>query len=134
MNGVSKIDRIANKELRQRLDTESIQEIMDRRRMQWLEKLVNVPATQSDSRFPRMLFGAWIYQGYKQTRMRSPVKESPQLFLEIITRKFKFDDKDPILGLKYGELKNIIELICNEPAQFNLRVDYRLHSDIRDFF
>ena len=69
MNGVSKIDRITNVELRRRLDIESITEIMDRRRMKWLEKLVNMPATQSDSRFPRMLVGAWIYQG-KRARGR----------------------------------------------------------------
>ena len=46
----------------------------------------------------------------------------------------KFDDKDPVLGSKYGKLKNIIDLICNEPVEFNLRVDYGLHSDIREFF
>ena len=63
MNRVSKIDCIANKEPWQHLDTESIQEIMDSQHMQWLEKLVNMPATQSDSRFPQMLVGAWIYQG-----------------------------------------------------------------------
>ena len=48
--------------------------------------------------------------------------------------KLKFDDKDPVLGSKYGELKYIIDLICNEHVEFNLRVDYGLHSDIRDFF
>ena len=52
----------------------------------------------------------------------------------VLLRKLKFDNKDPILGSKYGELKNINELICNEPAEFNLRVDYGLHSDIREFF
>ena len=55
------------------------------------------------------------------------------LFFYVLLRKLKFDNKDPILGSKYGELKNIIELICNEPAEFNLRVDYGLHSDIRKF-
>ena len=48
--------------------------------------------------------------------------------------KLKFDDKDPVLGSKYGEIKYIIDLICNEPVEFNLRVDYGLHSDIREFF
>ena len=69
MNGVSKIDRITNEDLRRRLDIESIMKIMDRRRMKWLKKLVNMPATQSDHCFPRMLLGAWIFQG-KRARGR----------------------------------------------------------------
>ena len=42
--------------------------------------------------------------------------------------------EDPVLGSKCGELQYIIDLICNEPVEFNLRVDYGLHSDIREFF
>ena len=131
MNGVSKIDRITNVELRRRLDIESITEIMDRRRMKWLEKLVNMPATQSNNRLPRMLLGAWIFQGKRA--LGRPLKSLRNSYLDLL-RKLKFDDKDPVLGSKYGELKYIIDLICNEPVEFNLRVDYGLHSDIREFF
>ena len=78
-----------------------------------------------------MLIGAWIFQG-KRARGR-PLKSLRNSNWDLL-RKLKFDDKDPILGSKYGELKNIIDLICNEPVEFNLRVDYGLHSDIREFF
>ena len=131
MNGVSKLDRITNLELRRRLDIESIIEIMDRRRMNWLEKLVVMPATQSNNRLPRMLLGAWIFQG-KRARGR-PLKSLRNSYLDLL-RKLKFDDEDPVLGSKCGELKHIIDLICNEPVEFNLRVDYGLHIDIREFF
>ena len=131
MNGVSKIDRFTNIELRRRLDIESITEIMDRRRIQWLEKLADMPATQSDNRLPRMLLGAWIFQG-KRARGR-PLKSLRNSYLDLL-RKLKFDDEDPVLGSKCGELQYIIDLICNEPVEFNLRVDYGLHSDIREFF
>ena len=131
MNGVSKIDRITNVELRRRLDIESITEIMDRRRMNWLEKLADMPATQSDNRLPRMLLGAWIFQGKRA--QGGPLKSLRNSYLDLL-RKLKFDKEDPVLGSKYGELKYIIDLICNEPVEFNLRVDYGLHSDIREFF
>ena len=130
MNGVS-IDRITNVELQRRLATESITEIMDRQRMQWLEKLADMPATQSNNRLPRMLLGAWIFQG-KRARGR-PLKSLRNSYLDLL-RKLKFDDVDPVLCSKYGDLKYIIDLICNEPVEFNLHVDYGLHSDIREFF
>ena len=100
-------------------------------RMKWLEKLVNMPITQSNNRFPWMLLGAWIFQG-KRARGR-PLKSLRNSYLDLL-RKLKFDDEDPVLGSKYGELKYIIDLICNEPVEFNLRVDYGLHIDIREFF
>ena len=69
MNGVSKIDRITNEDLRRCLDIESITETIDCQHMKWLEKLVNMPASRSNHRFPRMLLGAWIFQG-KRARGR----------------------------------------------------------------
>ena len=131
MNGVKKIDHINDEELRRRLDIESLQEIMDRRRMKWLEKLVKMPATQSENRFPRMLLGAWIYKG-KRPKGR-PLKSLRNSYWDLL-KKLKFDDFDPILGSKIGELKDIIELIRDEPVEFNLRVDCGLHKDICEFF
>ena len=127
MNGVKKIDHINDEELRRRLEIESLQEIMDRRRMKWLEKLVKMPSTQSENRFPRMQLGAWIFKG-KRAQGR-PLKNLRNSYLDLL-RKLKFDDFDPILGSKYGELKNIIELIRDEPVEFNLRVGCGLHKDI----
>ena len=104
---------------------------MDRQRMKQLEKLVNMPATRSDSRLPRMILGAQIFKGkHAQGRALKSLRNS---YLDLL-RKLEFDDFDPILGSKYGELKNIIELICDEPVEFNSRVEYGLHSDIYDFF
>ena len=30
-------------------------------------------------------------------------------------------------------IKNILELICNEPAEFNLRLDHGLNEDVREW-
>ena len=73
---------------------------MDRRRMKWLEKLANMPATQSNNRFPWMLLGAWIFQG--KHALGRPLKSLRNSYLDLL-RKLKFDDKDPVLGSKYGE-------------------------------
>ena len=67
-----------------------------------------------------------IFQG-KPARGR-PLKSLRNSSLDLL-RKLKFDDEDPFLGSKCGELKYIIDLICNEPVEFNLRVDYDLHSN-----
>ena len=68
----------------------------------------------------------------KRTRGR-PLKSLRNSYWDLL-RKLKFDDKDPTLGLKYGELKNIVELICDEPVEFNIRVDCVLHIDIHEKF
>ena len=99
--------------------------------MKWLEKLVYMSATQSNNHFPQILLGAWIFQG-KRAQGR-PLKSLRNSYLDLL-RKLKFDDKDPIIGSKFGKLKYIIDLTCNESVEFNLRVDYGLHSDIREFF
>ena len=31
----------------------------------------------------------------------------------------------------HGTLRNFLELICNEPVEFNLRLDYGLSGDVR---
>ena len=57
---------------------------MDRQHMKWLEKLVNMSATQSNHHFPRMLLGAWIFQG-KRTRGR-PLKSLRNSYLDLLRK------------------------------------------------
>ena len=40
---------IRDKELRKHLGIESLSEILDRRRMDWMEKVANMPATVDDN-------------------------------------------------------------------------------------
>ena len=65
--------------------------------------------------------------------MRPPAKSFRRSSWDLL-RKLKSDNKDPILGSKYGELRNIIEIIYNEPVEVNLRVDYGLHSAMSTIF
>ena len=52
--------RLTHKQLRERLDNiESFDEIYNHRCLNWFIKLANMPATESDNRLPRKLFGAW---------------------------------------------------------------------------
>ena len=32
-----------------------------------------------------------------------------------------------------GTLRNILELICNEPVEYNLRLDHGLNEDVREW-
>ena len=49
---------IRDEELRKCLGIESLSEILDRRRMKWMEKVANMPATLDDNRLPRKLLDA----------------------------------------------------------------------------
>ena len=53
MSRMTKLDlrkhSIRDKELRKRLGIESLSEIIDRRRMNWMEKVANMPATIDDN-------------------------------------------------------------------------------------
>ena len=51
-----------DRELRKRLGIESLSNILDRRRMNWMEKVAKMPATLYDNRLPRKLLGAWIFR------------------------------------------------------------------------
>ena len=51
---------------KRRLGIKSLDEILDRRRMKWMEKVANMPATLDDNRLPRKLLGAWIFGGKRQ--------------------------------------------------------------------
>ena len=48
-------------------------------------------------------------------------------------RKLQLDSNDSALCGSKGNLKNILELICNEPAEFNLRLDHGLNEDVREW-
>ena len=43
------------------------------------------------------------------------------------------DSNDSALCGSKGNLRNILELICNEPVEFNLRLDRGLNEDVREW-
>ena len=54
-------------------------------------------------------------------------------YLDLL-RKLQLDSNDSALCGSKGNLKNILELICNEPVEFNLRLDhYGLNEDVREW-
>ena len=44
----------------------------------------------------------------------------------LLQRKLQFDTNDAALCGSNGTLRNILELICNEHVEFNLRLDHGL--------
>ena len=95
--------------------------------MKWMEKVANMPATADDNRLPRKLLGAWIFRGKRQSGgQRKTLRKS---YLDLL-RKLQLDSNDSALYGSKGNLKNILELICNEPAEFNLRLDHGLNEDV----
>ena len=52
-----------------------------------------------------------------------------------LLRKFQFDTNDSYSALCGSNctLRNIMELICNEPVEFNLRLDHGLNGDVREW-
>ena len=69
MSRMTKLDlrnhSIRDEELRKCLGIESLSDILDRRGMNWMEKVANTPATLNNNRLPRKLLGAWIFGGKK---------------------------------------------------------------------
>ena len=49
---------IVDEELRKRLGIESLDNILDSRRVNWMEKVAKMPTTFDDNRLPRKLLGA----------------------------------------------------------------------------
>ena len=43
------------------------------------------------------------------------------------------DKSDSALCGSNGTLRKILELICNEPVEFNLRLDHGLNEDVREW-
>ena len=118
MSRMTKLDlrnlSIRDKELRKCLGIESsLCEILDHRRMNWIEKVANMPATVDDNRLTRKLLGAWILGGKKQSGgQRKTLRKS---YLDLL-RKLQLDSNDSALCGSKGNLRNILELICNEPV------------------
>ena len=55
-------------------------------------------------------------------------------YLDLL-RTFQFDTNDTsdsALYAPHGTLRNILERICNEPVEFNLRLDHDLNGDVRE--
>jgi len=55
------------------------------------------------------------------------------LFITGFAPQASIDKVDQILGSQHGELNNILELICHETVEFNLRIEYDFHGDVRKF-
>ena len=57
-------------------------------------------------------------------------------YLDLL-RKLQFDTNDTndtALCASHGTLRNILELVCNEPVEFNfLRLDHDLDGDVREW-
>ena len=111
---------------------ESLDEILRRRCMNWMEKVAKTPATLDDNRLPRKLLGAWCFGGKR--RRGGQLKTLRKSYLDLL-HKLQFDTKDTsdsALCSSYSTLRNILELIWNEPAKFNLRLDHGLNGDVRE--
>ena len=55
-----------------------------------------------------------------------------------LLRKLQFDTNDisnsAYLCGSHGTLRNILELICNEPVELNLRLDHGLNRDVQEYW
>ena len=98
--------------------------------MKWMEKVANMPATLDDNQLPRKLLGAWIFGGKRKPGgQRMTLHRS---YLDLL-RKLQLDSNDSALFGYIGTLRNILEVICNEPVEFNLRLDHSLNGDFREW-
>ena len=123
--------RLTNKQLHEHLDNiESFDEIYNHRCLNWFMKLAIMPATKSENPLPRKLLGAWCSTG---NRLRSgQLKNTRHSYLDLLNN-LKFDESDPILGSKKGELSCIFAVINGDNAEFNLQIDHRLRELVRDW-
>ena len=123
MSRMTKWDRriliIRDEQLRKRLEIESFDEILDRRHMKWMEKVAKMPATLDDNQLPRKLLGAWCFGGKRRPGVQ--LKTLRKSYLDLLRKlQFDTDDKsDSALCGSHGTLRNILELIRNEPVEFN---------------
>ena len=107
---------IRDKELRRRLGIELLDEILDHRRINWMEKVAKMPATLDGNRLPRKLLGAWCFRGKR--RQGGQLKTLCKSYLDLL-RNLQFDTNDSDLCGSNGTLGNILELIFNKPVEFN---------------
>ena len=82
---------LRDEELRKRLEIESLDEILDRRRMNWMEKVAKIPATLDDNRLPRKLIGGRFFEGNRQ--QGGQLKTLRKSHLDLL-RKLRFDTDD----------------------------------------
>ena len=84
-----------------------------------MEKCVKTPTTLDDSRLPRKLLGAWCFGGKR--RPGGQLKTLRKSYLDLL-RQLQFDTNDTLsdsaLCGYHNTLRNILELICNEPVRF----------------
>ena len=69
---------------------------------------------------------AWFFGGKRKSGGQR--KTLRKFYLDLL-RKLQVDSNDDsaLYGSK-GNLRNILELICNEPVEFNLRLDHGLFT------
>ena len=77
-----------------------------------------MPATIDDNRLPRELLGAWIFGGRRKSG--GQWKTLRKSYLDLL-RKLQLNNNDSALRGSKGILRNILELICNEPVEFNFK-------------
>ena len=73
---------------------ESLSEILDRRCMNWMEKVAKMPATLDDNRHSCKLLGAWSFGG--EIRPGGQLKTLRKSYLLDLLRKLQFDTTNNI--------------------------------------
>ena len=92
-----------------------------------MEKVAKMPATLDDNR-PLGALEVGEDPGGQLITFRIS-------YLDLL-RKLQFDTKDTSVSAlcgSYGTLRNILELICNEPVEFNLRLYHGFNGDVREW-
>ena len=98
--------------------------------MNWMEKVAKIPATLDNNRLPRKLLSAWCFGGKR--RSGGQLKTLCKSYLDL-QRKLQFDTKDSALRGSNSTLRNILELICDEPVEFKIRLNHGLNGDVREW-
>ena len=73
------------------------------------------------NKYCKLILGAWIFGGGQRKTLRKSC-------LDLLRKLQQLDSNDSALCGSKGNLRNILELICNEPVEFNLRLDHGLNS------
>ena len=95
-----------------------------------MEKVAKIPATLDDNRLPRKLLGAWCFGGKRKAG--GQLKTLRTSYLDLL-RKLQFDTNDSALCDSNSTLRHILKLICDEPVDFNLRLDHGLNGDVQEW-
>ena len=93
-------------------------------------KVAKMRATLDDNRLPRkLLLRAWCFGGKR--RLGGQLKTLLKSYLDLL-RKLQFDTNGSALCGSNGTLRNTLELICNEPVEFNFRLDHGLKMEMSE--